>query len=83
MQACGMLDEERIRHESQHGIGAAELRDPALLGRVIDRGETARLAIRRRPPRRRGKFVDERLGVPCRARISRCAEHQGRQRTCQ
>ena len=82
MQARAVLDEERIGHESQHGIGAAEFGQTALLGRVIDRCETSCRPSRGGRGRRR-EFVDERLGVACRARIAWCAEHQGRHCTCQ
>ncbi len=81
MQLRGVFDEERIRHESEHRIGAVEFRETACLGRIVDGRKTSR----RPTGSSRGglrKLIHERLCVAGSAGISGSAENQGRKRCC-
>ena len=60
MQLRGVLDVERIRHEGEHRIGAAEFREAALLGRIVDGRQTSRRPAGARPRRR--SRIDPRSG---------------------
>ena len=81
MQLSRVLHKEWIRHECEHGIGAAEFREAALLRRIVDGRKTSR-----RPA---GdchcgvcELIYERLRIAGSAGISRGTEHQGRKRCC-
>ena len=72
--AQATLEFERVFPEGEHRIGTTELRQAALLGRIIDGGETSL-----RPcGGLHGRFcelIDEGLRVPGSSRISGSAEH--------
>ena len=74
--AQATLEFERVFPEGEHCIGTAELRQAALLGRIIDGGE-ASLRPRGGRDGRLRELIDEGLRVPGSSRISGSAENQG------